>query len=123
MPHARIDLHRSYADRLPELSDAILAGMVKGLEMPEDDLFQVFRLHQPGELVFSRTHPRNEADRDDIIFIEILAGRVYDAETKHRGLVAIADELEALGIRRDHLLMHVLEIEGSDWYSPTLTAA
>lgn len=121
MPHARIDLHDTYADRLPELSDAILAGMVKGLDMPADDLFHVFRVHRPGELVFSRTHPA--ADRDDIIFIEILAGRVYDAETKHRGLVAIADELEAIGIRRDHLLMHVLEVEPTDWYAPSVAAS
>lgn len=116
MPHARVDLHRTHADHLEEISAAILAGMVRGLDMPEDDLFQIFRLREPGELVFSRTFP--EADRDDIIFIEILAGRVYDAETKHAGMVAIADELEKLGIKRDNLLMHVLEVERTDWYSP-----
>jgi hypothetical protein len=121
MPHARIDLHRVHKDRLPEISNAILAGMVRGLEMPEDDLFQIFRLHDPGELVFSPTFP--DADRDDIIFIELLAGRVYTAEVKHAGMVAIGDELEALGIKRDSLLMHVVEVEPTDWYSPGSASA
>jgi hypothetical protein len=116
MPHARIDLHRVHRERLPEISKAILAGMVRGLDMPEDDLFQIFRLHDEGELVFSPTFP--EADRDDIIFIELVAGRGYTAEVKHAGMVAIGEELEALGIKRDTLLMHVVEVERTDWYSP-----
>src|SRR5690606_19734720 len=99
MPHARVDLHESYRDRLPELSGALLRGMVKGFDMPESDLFHIFRLHQPGELYFSTTHP--EPPRDDIIFIEVLAGIGYaSSSTKHKALVAIADEFEALGIPR-----------------------
>jgi hypothetical protein len=117
MPHARVDLHSSYRDRLPELSAAILAGMVKGFDMPETDLFQVFRLHEPGELVFGRAYP--EPPREDIIFIEILAGIGFAATaTKHAAMVAIADELEAIGVPRHDLLMHVVEVPAGDWYSP-----
>ncbi|MCJ1688351.1 tautomerase family protein [Rathayibacter sp. VKM Ac-2927] len=117
MPHARIDLHSGYRDRLPELSAAILAGMVRGFDMPATDLFQTFRLHDPGELVFGRSHP--EPPRDDIVFIEILAGVGYASSAgKHDGLVAIADELEAIGIPRHDLLLHVIEVPAGDWYSP-----
>jgi len=119
MPHARVDLHEAYRPRLPELSRALLEGMAKGFDMDRSDLFQIFRLHAPGELVFSTTYP--EPDRQDIIFIEILAGVGYaSSATKHRALVAIADELEALGIPRDNLLLHVIEVPAGDWYSPGL---
>ncbi|NQX28912.1 tautomerase family protein [Microbacteriaceae bacterium VKM Ac-2854] len=116
MPHARIDLHSHYKDRLPELSTAILAGMVRGFEMPATDLFQIFRLHEPGELVFGRAYP--EPERDDIVFIEILASVGYGTKMKHEALVAIADELEAIGIPRHDLLLHVIEVPAGDWYSP-----
>lgn len=117
MPHARVDLHETYRDRLPELSGALLRGMVAGFDMPETDLFHIFRLHRQGELVFGRAYP--EPDREDIIFIEILAGVGYaSSATKHKALVAIADELEALGIPRDNLMLHVIEVPAGDWYSP-----
>ncbi|SDG81031.1 tautomerase family protein [Microbacterium pygmaeum] len=116
MPHARIDLHSSYRDRLPELSTAILAGMVKGFDMPATDLFQIFRLHEKGELVFGTAYP--EPNREDIIFIEILASVGYGTAMKHQALVAIADEIENIGIPRQDLLLHVIEVPAGDWYSP-----
>jgi hypothetical protein len=116
MPHARVDLHETYRDRLPELSAAILKGMVKGFDMPATDLFHIFRLHQKGELVFGTAYP--EPNREDIIFIEILASVGYGTATKHQALVAIADEIESIGIPRDNLLLHVIEVPAGDWYSP-----
>ena len=116
MPHARVDLHETYRERLPELSDALLKGMVKGFEMPATDLFHIFRLHQKGELVFGTAYP--EPNREDIIFIEILASVGYGTAMKHRALVAIADEIESIGIPRDNLLLHVIEVPAGDWYSP-----
>ena len=116
MPHARVDLHETYRDRLPELSAAILKGMVKGFDMPATDLFHIFRLHQKGELVFGTAYP--EPNREDIIFIEILASVGYGTAMKHQALVAIADEIESIGIPRDNLLLHVIEVPAGDWYSP-----
>ncbi|SDS64713.1 tautomerase family protein [Microlunatus soli] len=113
MPHARIDLHKVHQPRLKEFSDAILEGMVRGLDMPRDDLFQIFRLHEPGELVFSPTHPRHQ--RDDIIFIELLAQVGYSDEQKQAAMTAIADELAQLGIKRDNVLLVVAEVHGAAW--------
>ena len=114
MPHARIDMHEALRPKMKAMSDAILKGMVDGLNMPEDDLFQIFRLHQQGELVFSRTHPN--ADRDDIVFIEILSSPNYTAAEMQRGLAAIAAELAKLGIKRDNLLLMVTP--ASAWHAP-----
>jgi len=115
MPHARIDMHEALRPRMAEISAAILKGMVSGLDMPEDDLFQIFRLHQPGELVFSRTHP-GKADRADIIYIEILGSPSYSAEQMKRGLTAISEEVAKLGIKRDNLLLMVTPANA--WLSP-----
>ncbi len=115
MPHARIDMHEALRPKMAAMSDAILKGMVDGLGMPADDLFQIFRLHQPGELVFSRTHPKDR-DRTDIVFIEILSSPNYSAEQMQRGLAAITEELAKLGLKRDNLLLMVTP--ASAWHAP-----
>lgn len=114
MPHVRVDLHEIHRPRLTEYSSAILAGMVRGLEMPDYDLFQTFRLHQPGELFYSPTFPN--VQRDDIIFIELVAQVGYTDEQKQAGMRAIADELEAIGVKRDNIMFVFLEVHGAAWY-------
>ncbi|MCU1474825.1 tautomerase family protein [Amnibacterium sp.] len=115
MPHARIDLHRVYQPRLKEFSRAVLAGMVRGFDMPEDDLFQIFRLHDEGELVYSPTFPNQE--RDDIIFVELVAQVGFTDEQKQAAMAAISDEIAALGVKRDNVLCVILEVHGAAWYA------
>jgi hypothetical protein len=107
-------MHEALRPKMAQMSDAILKGMVDGLAMPANDLFQIFRLHQPGELVFSRTHPK--ADRNDIIFIEVLASPNYNADQMQRGMAAITEELAKLGIKRDNLLL--MMTPASAWHAP-----
>lgn len=114
MPHVRVDLHEAHRPRLAEYSRAILAGMVRGLQMPDYDLFQTFRLHQPGELYFHDTFPN--VNRDDIIFIELVAQVGYTDEQKQAGMSAVADEMEAAGAKRDNMMFVFLEVHGSAWY-------
>lgn len=120
MPHVRVDLHESHRDRLPEYSAAILEGMVRGLEMPRFDLFQSFRLHQPGELFFNRTFPG--VQRDDIVLIELVAQVGYTDEQKQAGMAAIAEELEKVGVPRDDVMLVLVEVQGAAWH-PLATAA
>jgi len=115
LPHARVDLHRVHQPRLKEFSRAILTGMVRGLEMPEDDLFQSFRLHDPGELVYSPTFPNQQ--RDDIILVEIVAQVGYSDEQKQACMAAISDEIADLGIKRDDVLCVFVEVHGAAWYA------
>jgi hypothetical protein len=115
MPHARIDLHRVHEPRLAEFSKAVLDGMVAGFAMPEDDLFQIFRLHEPGELVYSPTFPNQQ--RDDIVFVEIVAQVGYTNDQKQATGAAIADRIAALGVKRDNVLCVFLEVHGAAWYA------
>ena len=118
MPHVRIDMHRELAPRMSQISDAIHDGLVAGLDMPAGDLFQVFRLHDEGELVYSRTFP--DADRTDIVFIEVLASPGYTDEQKQRGMTAVADRVAEVGIKKDNLLLVFVETApGAAWHAPS----
>ena len=116
MPLVRVDMHDTLADKRQEMSAAIHRGLVAGLEMTPDDLFQIFRLHGQGDLFYTTTFPN--ADRSDIIYVQILLARIYTPEIKQRACRAIVDELVAVGIKRDDILIALTENDGSDWYAP-----
>ena len=109
-------MHRALEPKMADMSAAILRGMVTGFDMPADDLFQIFRLHEPGELVYSPTFPNQE--REDIIFIELVAQVGYTDEQKQATMSAIVNEVSALGIKRDNLLLVVIEVHGAAWLAP-----
>lgn len=122
MPHIRIDMHRSHAPRMTEISTALHNSLVEGLDMPADDLFQIIHLHDAGELVFSRSFP--EAERDDIIFIQVLASLGYSPELKQRMYRSMVENMVALGIPQDVLLISIVEIDGEhNWHSPAKASA
>lgn len=116
MPLVRVDAHDTIADQRAEISAAIHRGLVAGLEMTPDDLFQIFRLHPQGDLFYTRTFPN--ADRTDILYIQVLVARIYTPEVKQRACRAIVEELVAVGVKRDNVLIAVTENDGSDWYAP-----
>jgi hypothetical protein len=116
MPQARIDMSRDLQPKMAQISDAIHQGLVSGLAMNPDDLFQVFRLHDEGELVYSTTFPN--ADRTDIVFIEIVASPGYSDEEKRQGMEAVANEVAKVGVKRDNMLLIVSEPGSGAWYAP-----
>jgi hypothetical protein len=115
MPHARIDMHRALEPKMGEISAAVWRGMVSGFGMPADDLFQIFTLHDPGQLVYSPTFP--DQQRDDIIFVQFTASTGYTDEQKQTTMAAVADEISALGIKRDNVLLVTVEVPGAAWYA------
>lgn len=116
MPLVRVDMHDTLAGKRQEMSAAIHRGLVAGLEMTPDDLFQLFRLHPQGDLFYTTAFPN--ADRTDIVYIQILLARIYTPEIKQRACRAIVDELARVGIKRDNVLIALTENDGSDWYAP-----
>jgi len=117
MPLVRIDMHRPLAGLRPQLSEAINSALADGWGMPVDDLFQIFQLHDEGDLFYSRTFP--DADRSDIVFIDILVYNGYSAEVKQRGAALIVERLAALGIKRDDILISLHENGDGDWLAPS----
>jgi hypothetical protein len=120
MPLVRVDMHTPLADLRPDMSSAIHSALVDGWEMPADDLFQIFRLHDEGDLFYSRTFP--DAERTDIVFIQILAFTGYSPEVKQRGAALVVENLVALGIKRDNILIALSENGDGDWLAPSKDA-
>jgi len=116
MPLVRVDMHASLADKKAELSAAIHNGLVEGLAMPADDLFQIFRLHEQGDLIYTTTFPN--AERTDIVYIQILLAKLYGPEEKKRMYDAVTGRIVAIGIKPDNILIAVTENGGDDWFAP-----
>lgn len=118
MPLVRVDMHTSLAPLQEKLSAAIHEGLVHGLKMPADDLFQIFRLHEPGDLVYTKTFPN--AERTDIVFIQFLLANLYGPEEKKRMYEAVTSRLVGAGIKQDNILIAVTENGGDDWHAPEM---
>ena len=116
MPTVQVDLRRElFQSRGDAISRAIHEGLMEGLDMPEDDLFQVFRPHDDGELVFSPDF--GGADRRDLVHLRLTMVHMFDVDTKRRMYAALVRHLEAAGLRHDDLLISVVEVGFEDWYA------
>jgi hypothetical protein len=112
----QVDLRRDlFREKGRAISEAIHEGLIEGLDMPADDLFQVFRPHDEGELVFSSTY--DGADRRDLVLIRITVVHMFPVAAKNRMYAALVRHLERAGLRHDDILVCVVEVGFEDWYS------
>jgi Tautomerase enzyme len=118
MPMVQVDLRRDvFQEKGEAISQAIHAGLVEGLDMPADDLFQVFRPHDDGELVFSPDY--GGADRKDLILLRITMAHMFPVDTKRRMYKALVQHLGQVGVRHDDILVCVVDVGFDDWYAGT----
>jgi hypothetical protein len=116
MPMIQVDLRRDLFEQKGEaISTAIHTGLIEGLDMPADDLFQIYRPHDEGELVFSPDF--GGADRKDLVLIRVTMVHMFPADVKARMYQAVVRNLEAAGVRHDDVLICVVEVGFEDWYS------
>jgi Tautomerase enzyme len=117
VPLIQIDMQSARAEQRSQISEAVHSALVEAWEMPADDLFQIFHLHDADDLVYSRTYPN--ANRSDIVFVQILAFNGYSPELKQRGARLVVDRLSAVGIKRDEILIAITENGDGDWFAPS----
>ena len=116
MPTVQVDLRRElFQEKGTAISEAIHAGLIEGLDMQADDLFQVFRPHDEGEIVFSPDF--GGADRRDLVLLRITMVHMFPVDAKRRMYAALVKHLEAAGLRHDDLLISVVEVGFEDWYA------
>lgn len=116
MPLVRVDVDRALAERLgKQISDGIHQALVESLGMSPYEKFQIFQAHAPEELIFDSSY--NGVDRQQLISIQILTVRLYDATAKNGMFNAIARRLRAIGIRQEDLLISVVENGFEDWFA------
>ena len=114
MPLIQVDLKRSvFEDKGKEISNAIHNSLVAGLGMDTTDLFQVFRPHDEGEIIFSPTYDKR--DRHDLIIIRITMVNMFSLEQKKKTYKELTKRLVDIGIRRDDILVCVVENSAENW--------
>jgi phenylpyruvate tautomerase PptA (4-oxalocrotonate tautomerase family) len=116
MPLIQVDLDRTlYNDKHVELSHEIHQAQIEVLGIPADDLFQVFRPHEPGELKFDPTY--GGVDRQNLIVVRITMVHMYSAATKRKLYEAIVSRWATLGVRPEDIQICVVEVGFEDWYA------
>jgi hypothetical protein len=119
VPLIQIDLDRELFDSHAEqLSAAVHQAQLDALDIPADDLFQVFTPHGPGELRFDPGY--NGVDRRRLVLLRITMVHMYPVATKQRLYQAIVKRFEEVGVRAEDVLISVVENGFEDWYAGRL---
>jgi hypothetical protein len=119
VPLIQIDLDRELFDSLGDkLSDAVHQAQIDALDIPSDDLFQVFTPHGPGELRFDPGY--NGVERRSLVLLRITMVHMYSVATKQHLYRSIVDRFGEAGVRAEDILISVVENGYEDWYAGRL---
>jgi hypothetical protein len=119
MPLIQVDLRRELFDASHEqISRAIMSAEQTALGTPADDLFQVFRPRDEGELKFDPGY--NGVDRRDMLLIQVLAVHMHSVAQKRAFFAAVVENLGAIGNRQPDIHIAWAENGFEDWYAGRL---
>jgi 4-oxalocrotonate tautomerase len=115
MPLVRIALAQG---RSPEQRKAIADGvhdaLVTTANVPADDRFQVVHEVPPGDLVWDPTY-LGQARGPGVVFIQIVLNQGRTVPVKKALYAAIADRLAEGGVRREDVLVNLVEVPKENW--------
>jgi phenylpyruvate tautomerase PptA (4-oxalocrotonate tautomerase family) len=116
MPLVRIDLIEGKpADFRRALGEVIYDAMLKSINMPANDRFQVITEH-PAENFVADASYLGIVRSHDCIFIQITLNKGRTLELKKALYQAIADGLhERLNVRREDVLISLVEVDKENW--------
>lgn len=113
MPFVRIDITQTIVHHQADIADAVHAALVESIAIPVDDRFQVVSVQGSG-MIYNRTF-LDVARSDAMIMVEIHLSIGRSLELKRALYKAIADKLVALGLRREDVLIHLMETTTDNW--------
>jgi 4-oxalocrotonate tautomerase len=116
MPLVRINLlNGKTPEYRAQVGQVVYRAMLDTLAVPKDDRFQVITEHDRTGLQFDRTYLGIERS-DDCIFIQVTLNAGRTLEVKKRFYKAVADGLhEALKLRREDVLINLVEVQKENW--------
>jgi phenylpyruvate tautomerase PptA (4-oxalocrotonate tautomerase family) len=116
MPLVRIDLiEGKSSDYRESIGTVIYEAMVKTLNVPKNDRFQVISEYTAAELIIDPTYLGIERT-GDCIMIQITLSEGRTVELKQQFYKAVADGLhERLGLRREDVLINLVEVKKENW--------
>src|SRR3982750_4070455 len=109
MPLVRVSVQKGRAaDYRRKLGDAIHRALVETIDVPELDRFQILTEHEPGDLVYDPGY-LGIARTNDIVMIQITLSAGRTLAQKRKLFRRIADNLAALGLRREDAWINLVE--------------
>ena len=115
MPLVRISLRKGRtAEFRRKLGDAIHRALVETIDVPELDRFQILGEHEPGDLVYDPGY-LGIARTNDIVIVQITISLGRTLAQKRALFRRIADNLAALGLRREDAWINLVEVPKENW--------
>jgi phenylpyruvate tautomerase PptA (4-oxalocrotonate tautomerase family) len=114
MPLARIDLPAGKsAEYRTAVGDVVYAAMVKTLNAPKDDRFQIISEHS--HLIIDPSYLGIERSKDAIV-IQLTLNEGRTVEQKKAFYKAVADGLhERVALRREDVVINLVEVKKENW--------
>ena len=131
MPLVRISLVKGQPAALRRsIGDAVHRALVETIDVPARDRFQLLTEHEPGDLVYDSEY-LGIARSDNIVIIQITLNTGRSLEKKRKLYRRIAHNLGELGVRREDVLINLVEVAKENWsfgngvasYAPPETVA
>ena len=116
MPLARIDFPQGKsADYRKAVGEVIYDAMIKTINVPKDDRFQVITEHPAEGLIFDPTYLGIQRTAD-CIFIQVTLNEGRTVDMKRAFYKAIADGLhDRLKLRREDVVINLVEVKKENW--------
>jgi phenylpyruvate tautomerase PptA (4-oxalocrotonate tautomerase family) len=116
MPLARIDLPAGKtAEYHSAVGDTVYQAMIRVLNVPKDDRFQVIAEHSVADLVIDANYLGIHRSADAIV-IQVTLNEGRAVEMKRAFYQAVADGLhQRLGLRREDVVISLVEVKKENW--------
>ena len=115
MPLVRISLARGKPPEYRrQVGDAIHRALVETIDVPSADRFQLITEHAPEDFVYDPAYLGISRSSDLVVAqITITSGR--SLEKKRALFRRIADNLAAIGLRREDVWVNLVEVAKENW--------
>jgi phenylpyruvate tautomerase PptA (4-oxalocrotonate tautomerase family) len=116
MPLVRIALRSGKSPEYRKaIGDAVHQSMVKEINVPAKDRFQVITEHDTASLIYDADYLGIHRT-DDVVFIQITLSEWRSVELKKKLFEAIVEALAASpGIRREDVFINLVEVVKENW--------
>lgn len=114
MPFVRIDLSPAVPETLARpIADAVHAALIEAIGIPPDDRFQVVSARQGGMIHDRGFLGVNRSDAMVMVEVHLSPGR--SIAIKQAFYAAAATKIAALGLRKQDVLIHLVETVRENW--------
>jgi 4-oxalocrotonate tautomerase len=115
MPLVRVSLLKGRSAELRrKIGDAIHRALVETIDVPQRDRFQILTEHEAGDLVYDSEY-LGIARSDQIVIVQITLSSGRALAQKRALFRRIADNLAALGVRREDAWVNLVEVAKENW--------